>query len=602
VVALLLMFTSNMKTRDLVESLAHDSFDRMIRYQVETAYTMLEEIRRQEQQGVLSSEEAYQLATNLLREIRYALQDGDTADGYFFADTSDGINVVLPGNASVEGTDRNDLQDAQGNYLIQDIRRAAMNGGGYTEYYFPRLGGDEPQQKRAYSLYFAPYDLVIGTGAYTDDIDAVILDASGEQRELLQRGFFAMLLLGVGGAGLIVFLMFLTTSSLTRPLRLTIQLLQQAAEGSGDLTKRLPNHRLTELNDLAESFNQFSHVLEELIVQVRSTTVQLGETGDSLAANSEQMAGAVNQISAGIESVHTLIATQTGQAAGAAETVHGMDTHIRNLLQEIEHQSAAVTESSASIEEMIGNIQSVARNVERNDENVQELVHAADDGRAKLKSVNNGIQDIVEKSESLLEANRIIASVAAQTNLLAMNAAIEAAHAGEYGAGFSVVADEIRSLATKASEQAKQTGASLKSIKEVIDLVADSSSAAEHSFENMGGLVQTVSRLEGEIRMAMEEQNSAGQQVLQALEEMNGLMTNVRTGAEEIRNGSNSLSQVMQQLTELSGQVKSSMDEMSVGIKEMNTAVMTVSDMSGSNRGIIEDLAGQVRSFKVSQG
>lgn len=600
VIALVLLFTADRGSRDSLDSMLRDSFDRMLRFQTETAYTMLEEVHRLEVNGVIDSDAAFDLAVSLLREIRYALDDEDTADGYFWADTSGGVNVVLYGNEAVEGTYRDDLQDVHGTYLIQEIRAAAMAGGGFTDYFFPKLGETEALPKRGYSLYFEPYDLVIGTGAYTDDIDMILDGILQEQVARFTGAVFMLSISGLLGVLVILLLIFRITRNLTQPLQLTVRSLQEAAEGEGDLTRRLPDNSLRELHDLALSFNRFSETLQELILQVKRTTEELTGSGETLAANAEEMSSAVNQMSAGIESVHNLIGTQAGKVDSAVQTVRSMDSHMNNLIGQIEHQAASVSESSASIEEMIGNIQSVAGNVEKNDDNVQKLVSAAREGREKLGIVNTGIRDIVSSSENLLEANRIVASVAAQTNLLAMNAAIEAAHAGDYGAGFSVVADEIRSLATKASEQAKQTGANLKSIKEVIDRVSASSEDAEHSFENMGQLVETVSNLEREIRLAMDEQSAAGKQVLTALTEMNGLMENVRSGAEEIHSGSSSLQNVMEQLSQLSSQVKSSMDEMAVGIGEINSSVTTVSHMSVSNQDIVSSLAEQVQRFKVA--
>lgn len=577
------------------------SFDLMIRYQVETAYTMLDELHRQSEIGLISSETAYELGVTLLREIRYALADTDTADGYFWADTIAGVNVVSYGNEDVEGTDRNLLQDAAGMYLIQQIRSAALRGGDYTDYFFPRPGRAEPEPKRGYSLYFEPFDLVIGTGAYTDDIDRLVANRADLMRErfsLLLGVLSAVAVIGLIAVGV---LLLVLSRRILQPILRTTKALEEAARGEGDLTVRLPRESDNELGRLARGFNDFSASLEEMIRNVRASADRLHATGGSLAANTEEMASAVNEITANIESVASLIERQGSSVSESASAVEEIDRNINELERVIEQQARAVSESSASVEEMLSNIESIGGNVEESDEQLRALVSAAEEGKQEVGGVNARLQEVVTESESLLEANRMISAVAAQTNLLAMNAAIESAHAGEYGRGFAVVAAEIRDLAEQASGQAKVTGTSLKNIKQLIDTVAASSAQAERTFETVLEMIRTVSRVGTEIRHSLVEQNAGSKEVMTALSVMNEITTQVSAGAREIGTGRAAILDQITRLREISDQVRHSIEEMQTGLREMNRSVNDVAAMGGENRDLVSSLAGSIARFRVSE-
>jgi PAS domain S-box-containing protein len=200
----------------------------------------------------------------------------------------------------------------------------------------------------------------------------------------------------------------------------------------------------------------------------------------------------------------------------------------------VERQSAAVSQSSASIEEMISNIRSVTDTLAKNARNVEQLKEVSDVGRAGLNEVAVDIQEIARESESLLEINSVMQNIASQTNLLSMNAAIEAAHAGNVGKGFAVVADEIRKLAESSSNQSKTVGEVLKQIKSSIDKITRSTSNVLTKFEAIDGGVKIVADQERVIFNAMEEQGQGSQQVLQGIAEVNEVTHQVKDASRQL--------------------------------------------------------------------
>jgi methyl-accepting chemotaxis protein len=248
---------------------------------------------------------------------------------------------------------------------------------------------------------------------------------------------------------------------------------------------------------------------------------------------------------------------------------------------------------------MLASIQSVTQTLVKNTENVTDLIDASAVGRAGLQEVAGDIQEIARESEGLLEINAVMENIASQTNLLSMNAAIEAAHAGEAGKGFAVVADEIRKLAENSGEQSKTIAAVLKKIKESIDKITQSTGSVLEKFEAIDSGVRTVSAQEENIRSAMEEQGVGSKQILEALAQLNEATQLVKNSSEEMLEGSRQVIEESKNLELATQEIANGMNEMAVGADQINVAVTRVNAISGENKENINVLVREVAKFKV---
>jgi methyl-accepting chemotaxis protein len=407
------------------------------------------------------------------------------------------------------------------------------------------------------------------------------------------------LFLALGAVLLAAIIIYVIARSVVNPILKISLMLKDISEGEGDLTKRLNAKSKDEIGELANYFNLTLDKIRNLVVIIKNQAVDLSNIATELAANMTETAAAMNEISANVDSVKNQVINQSASVTETNSTMEQITININKLNDQIESQTQSVTQSSSAVEEMLANIASVTQTLMKNADNVNHLAGAAESGRSDLHVVVTDIQEIAKESEGLLEINAMMQNIASQTNLLSMNAAIEAAHAGEAGKGFAVVADEIRKLAESSGEQAKTTSVVLKKIKDSVDKITVSTEAVLKKFEAIDNGVKVVSEQEENIRNAMEEQSEGSKQVLEAVSELNSVTQKVRSGSEEMLAGSQQVIQESTNLGRISEEISNSMNEMTAGSQQITVAMNRVNDISAQNKESIATLVHEVAKFKV---
>ncbi|GHV95787.1 methyl-accepting chemotaxis protein [Spirochaetia bacterium] len=407
------------------------------------------------------------------------------------------------------------------------------------------------------------------------------------------------ILLGVISAIVVALVIYFVVNSITKPIVKVALTLKDISEGEGDLTKTVELNSKDEVGDLARYFNATLGKIRDLVTSIKKQAVALFDIGNDLSANMTETAAAINEITANIQSIKGRVLNQSASVTETNATMEQMTTNIDKLNSHIDKQTGSVARSSSAIEEMLANIQSVTTTLVKNGDNVRELSEAAEVGRQGLQEVSTDIQEIARESEGLLEINAVMENIASQTNLLSMNAAIEAAHAGEAGRGFAVVADEIRKLAESSSIQSKTISAVLKKIKSSIDKITTSTDSVLNKFEAIDGGVKTVSEQEENIRNAMEEQGQGSQQILESIGQLNEVTQMVKNGSEEMLEGSRQVISEGKNLEMATQEITNGMNEMASGADQINIAVNEVNNLSGRNKESIDILVQEVSRFKT---
>ena len=523
-------------------------------------------------------------------------------DGLWFAKQIDDIvvgqtgNCYIMGNSGVIIADKDaELVKTQANIIEQAKTNTALTSAAvFLEHVL-----DTDESEIGHYTYQGIYYISSFATMKTTDWSVILRAPVHEFMGTVDTLRITMIGIGVIILVVALIIVYFVARAMVKPVQTVVSALQNIAQGEGDLTVRLPIHGNDEVTDLSEYFNETITKIGASIQQVGVNSSTMEEIGNELASNMTETASAVNEISANIDGVKQQAMTQAASVTETAATVEEIVRTIKQLNTSIETQAASVAQSSSSVEQMVANITSIGQTLGKTDEVIKNLTTATGDGKATLVTSNTVTQKIAEESGSLMEASSVIQHIASQTNLLAMNAAIEAAHAGEAGKGFAVVADEIRKLAEESSMQGKTITATLKTLSGEIETLSSSSKTVEEKFNAIFTLAEQVKDMSNRLTEAMREQENGSKEVLIAIKSINTVTVEVQAGSEEMLKGGEGVAEEMQKLDNLTRVITESMNEMASGAVQINNAVQEVSEITQKNKLSIEALSAEVGKFKV---
>ena len=382
-------------------------------------------------------------------------------------------------------------------------------------------------------------------------------------------------------------------------LEVLIRALMEISEGSGDLTVTLQEEGIQETALIALYFNRTLEKIRLSILSALKSTSGMQEVGQTLAVNVTESAASTAQIFSNIKNVQQQMISQSEGISDTADILESIGGMTKQFGVNVETQTRNINASSTAVKEMVGSIQSIMGILQANKELITQLQEKSEQVKLSVNSSAKVTQEISEESDSLLEASSVIQHIASQTNLLAMNAAIEAAHAGEAGKGFAVVADEIRKLAEESSAQGKTITSVLKNLKKRIDDIAADTAHVERLFMESFELTESVKRQEDSIMNDMHKQSGNSDSILRAVQNIDGITREVETGAAEMLSGSVHASQAMQKLTEITKVITNNMEEMATGTMQINNAVQEINQITQKNKDNIDTLVVEMKRFKV---
>ncbi len=438
---------------------------------------------------------------------------------------------------------------------------------------------------------------------FTGTPDAWYFGTSVPLRQAVSGAFMVILYIAVATLvilALAVLFSNLLGRSIARPVALLAEGAARMAE-ERDLGAEILHGRTTrdEAGAAVSSFAALIGEFKDFVVATRERAEELQDIGEKLAAGAQSSSVAADEIAASIASLRNVVSSQAASVEESGASIQQSVRRVEDMSRLVEAQAANVVESSASIEQMVGNIAQVARSSGLLGEEFERLMKAADAGRLRVGEAVNASREIASQSDVLVEANAAMAAISSQTNLLAMNAAIEAAHAGEAGKGFAVVAEEIRRLAESASEQSKAIESSLGGIKSGIDATAEGSAEAERAFETMLGALASAHELQETISRAMAEQNEGTKQVLEALSEINRGTSEVRSATAELREGSVMVATEMKHLVEVTEEVRAGIGAIDEGGKSIAESARISAELGERNRELAAKVVEQANHFKA---
>jgi hemerythrin-like metal-binding protein len=452
--------------------------------------------------------------------------------------------------------------------------------------------------------FIGSYEPVFEAPANTVLIGALFagVEMSRVDSLITERSQKLILTAGVTAAALVLLSIALNfvllKKTIINPIKKIIAVLKHVEDG--DISRQINLRPGDEIGEIAGSFDRTLENLKNLVMIIRNEAEAVDEIGEDLSASMNKTAEAMNEINAAVKHIRGQITTQAGSVDTSNAAVNRIIESIYKLNDEIEIQTESVSHSSSAIEQMLASIDSVTRISRVNSDNVQRLAQASEVSRSGLQAMAADMEEIARESEGLLEINAVLENIAGQTNLLSMNAAIEAAHAGEAGRGFAVVAGEIRKLAENSGRQSKTIGDVLKKIRGMITKISGAADGVLKTFAAINADVKTVAGQEEQIRDAMEKQSSGSRQILDAVGKLKEITQTVKDSSGEMQEESRAIIAEGKNLGKATEEIACGMNEMAGRAGEVNESVKHVNAISRRNRNNIEVLREAISRFTIA--
>ena len=493
---------------------------------VETAYSIIEHYHALEQNNTLTQQQAQSQALDAIRALRY------DKTNYFWINNYQPTMVMHPIKPALDGKDLTNNKDPDGKALFVDmVNIVKRSGEGFIPYKWPKPGKDKPVEKIAFVKGFNQWQWIIGSGVYLDSID----EAFSEQRNLIVISAIIMIIA-------VILLSYFIGKSILIPTRLAADMMKDISQGEGDLTRKLNESGNDEISELSRSFNLFALKMRESLVHV---------------------AQSANDVS---------------------EHAHTVDDSSRTSHSFIELQNDSSTQVAAAMEQMTHQIHDVSRNAEAAEQAAKDAAQNASTGKnvvaqtitaietlsSNIETVSRVTEDLANESHNIGSVLDVIRSISEQTNLLALNAAIEAARAGEHGRGFAVVADEVRTLAsrtgqstdeiqtmiTKLQEGAKAAVEAVKSSQALSVSTVDQASSANTSLNEIERLVSIITEMNSQIARATEQQTQAADEVNLRINELSQSTEQSLNNTKQLTDASDNLKQSSEGLSSVVNRFK----------------------------------------------